>query len=140
MTTPVVASVTVSPAPGATGVARTAFIMVQFDTAADSASCVSRFAVHMGDTSGVVVPGRMMWDSTYRRMTFAPGSMLSAMTTYSVYMRDSMATLGPTMGDGMGGMGGGQQRGPGSPMMFTQPPAGATRTGDGMVWVFTTGS
>jgi hypothetical protein len=28
----------------------------------------------------------------------------------------------------------------GSPMMFTQPPSGATRTSDGMRWSFSTGN
>ncbi len=83
----------------------------------------------------------MTWDSTYHHMTFTPDSLLDSLTSYAGYMRDSMMTLGPMMSGGMGGMGGmgGGQRGPGSPMMFTQVPAGATFTPSGMAWIFTTG-
>ncbi len=138
-TTPVTASVAVTPAPGATGVSRSAAVMVVFSTAVDSASCLGRFSVHMGDSLGMVVPGRMTWDSTYHRMTFTPDSMLQLSTTYLAYMRDSVMTLGGMMGGDMGGMSGGSQQGPGSPMMFTQPPAGATATASGMLWTFATG-
>jgi hypothetical protein len=141
--TPVSGNVAVSPAPGATSVPRGAGVAVQFDYPMDSASCVNRFALHLGDTSGVAVPGRMMWDSTHRHMTFAPDSMMAPGTKYSVYMRDGMMTQGSMMGGdstGMGGMSGGQHRMVGSPMMFHQTPPGAMRTGAGMVWSFTTGT
>jgi hypothetical protein len=146
---PVSGSVAVSPAPGTTGVQRNAAVAVQFDYPMDSASCANRFAVHMGDSSGVTVPGRMMWDSTYRHMTFVPVTMMAPGTRYVVTMRDGMMTHGSMMsgdargmggGGMMGGTGGGQQRMAGSPMMFDHAPSGAMRAGAGMVWFFTTGT
>lgn len=141
--TPVSGSVAVSPTPGATSVPRGAAVAVQFEYPMDSASCVSRFAVHKGDTSGVVVPGRMMWDSTFRHMTFVPDSMMAPGTRYFVYVRDGMMTHGSMMSGGstgMGGMSGGQNRMAGLRMMFQHTPPGAMRTGSGMVWSFTTGT
>ncbi len=145
--TVVTASVVVAPAPGAPDVARNGSVTVTFNYPMDSASCAGRFAMRQRDTSGAVVPGRMSWDSTYHRMTFAPDSMLAGGTRFYVQMRDSMMTRGYMMGDSamgmggagmMGGTGGGQHQMPGAPMMFNQPPAGATRTGGGMQWSFTT--
>jgi hypothetical protein len=149
--TPVSSVVALSPAPQATSVPRGAAIGVEFGYPTDSASAAARFTVHMGDSSGPVVPGRMMWDSSYRHMTFVPDSVLSPGTTYTVYMHNGMMTLGSMMGGestGMGGRGGmGGMRGmaggrpgmPGSPMMFSQAMPGAMRTGAGMMWSFTTG-
>ncbi len=144
--TVVTASVVVAPAPGASDVARNGSVSVTFNYPMDSASCASRFAMRQRDTSGAVVPGRMSWDSTYHRMTFAPDSMLAVGTLFYVQMRDSMMTRDYMMRDSvgmggggmMGGTGGGQHQMPGAPMMFNQPPAGATRTGGGMQWSFTT--
>ncbi len=127
-------------------------VAVTFDRSMDSASCAGRFTLRAGDSSGAMVPGRMTWDTTYHNMTFLPDSMMAPGTTYFVRMRDSMMThdsmmSGGSMGSGgmggggmMGGTGSGQHLMPGSPMMFDQPPAGATRTSNGMMWSFTTGS
>lgn len=140
--TAVSAAVVASPAPGDTDVQRGTAIGVQFDNPMDPASSTGRFTVHMGDTNGVVIPGRMMWDSGYRRMKFTPDSMLAPGTMYTVYMRDGMMSRGAMMGGdstAMGGMGGGQHPMAGSPMMFTHAMPGAMRTGAGMTWSFTTG-
>jgi hypothetical protein len=149
---PISAHVTVSPLPAASGVPRSSTIQVTFDRAMDSASCAGRFVLHTGDSSGVMVPGRMTWDTTYHHMTFVPDSMMAPGTPYFVLVRDSMMTRDSTMGGGSmgtGGMGGGGMMGgtgsgkhlmPGSPMMFDQPPTGAIRTSDGMMWSFTTAS
>ena len=147
MATVITANVAVSPAPGASDVARNGSVTVTFNYPMDSASCASRFAMRQRDTSGALVPGRMNWDSTYHRMTFAPDSMLAGGTRFYVQMRDSMMTRDYMMSDSamgmggggmMGGTGGGQHQMPGAPMMFNEPPAGATRTGGGMQWSFTT--
>ncbi len=143
---PVSASVTVSPQPGATGVSRGAAVTVAFNYAMDSASCAGRFALLVGDSSGPAVPGRMTWDSTYHHMTFTPDSMMSPGTGYDVELRDGMMTrdsLMPNSGMGMRGMGamsGIQHLMPGGPMLFDQPPPGATRTAYGMRWSFATGT
>jgi hypothetical protein len=142
--TPVSANVTVSPAPGTTGVQRTTAIGVQFDHPMDPATSTGRFVVHMGDSSGPIVSGRMMWDSTFQHMTFMPDSMFAPGTMYSVYMRDGMMTRGAMMGGGSMGMGragmsGGRGGMAGSTMMFDHVMSGATRTGAGMMWSFTTG-
>lgn len=131
----------VSPAPGAAGVPRQPTIAVRFGHPMDSASAVGHFAVHMGDSSGPIVPGHMTWDSAYRHMTFVPDSMLAPGTMYSVYMRNGMMTRGTMMGSGggMGGMGGTGHGMSASPMMFNQAMPGAATTGGGMMWSFTTG-
>lgn len=145
--TPVSASVAVSPAPGATAVSLSAPVTVTFNYPMDSASCAARFAVMRGDSTGALVGGRMTWDSAYKHMSYAPDSMMAPGTTYFVTLRDSMMTQGFMMSDsamGMGGgggmMGGGQHWMSSAPMMFNQPPLGATRTATGMRWSFTTGS
>ncbi len=141
---PVSASVTVSPLPGAAGVARSAAITMAFGYAMDTASCAGRFAMHLGDSAGPVVPGRMTWDSTYHRMTFRPDSLMLPGTPYDVELRDGMMTRDSTMANsamgmrGMGAMSGTQHLMPGSPMILDQPPSGATRTANGMRWSFTT--
>jgi hypothetical protein len=137
---PASANLVVSPAPGAADVQRNAAIGIQFDYPMDSASAASHFALHMGDSSGAIVPGRMMWDSNYRHMTFVPDSMLAPGTTYSIYMRDGMMTRGSMMGGGSGMGGRGSMGGmANTPMMFDHAMAGAMRTGAGMMWSFTTG-
>ncbi len=140
--TPLSAAVVASPAPGATGVERGAAIGIQFANPMDPASSAGHFAVHVGDTNGAVVPGRMTWDSGGRQMRFMPDSMLASGTMYTVYMRDGMMTRAGMMSgnsSGMAGMRGGQHPMAGSSMMFTHPMPGAMRTGAGMAWSFTTG-
>lgn len=129
----VAASVTVSPAPNASNVPRGDTIEMMANVALDSASCGARFSLHVGDSTGAVVPGHMRFGDGYQRMMFVPDSALQPGTRYLAHMRDSVM-----VGNGMGGMGmmGGQRQ----TMMFTQLPAGAMRMGAGMGWSFTTGS
>lgn len=128
-------SVTVAPAPDAMNVARSDTISMMFDMPMDTASCRSRFTLHIGDSAGVAVAGRMRFGNGYQRMMFVPDSLLRPGTRYFIHMRDSMM-----VGNGMGGMGMMGRQHQVTIMMFTQPPAGATRMGDGMGWYFTTGS
>ncbi len=132
---PLQASLVVTPPPSATNVTRGDTIRVTFPMAVDSASCVQRFLVHQGDSTGPMVAGRMSFGAGYRQMMFIPDSMMMAHQTYFMQMRDSVMTYGGApggMGGGMG-MGGGQ-------MMLMTPPAGGTRMHDGAGWTFTTGS
>jgi Big-like domain-containing protein len=133
VSTPVLA---LSPAPNASNVSRRDTIMLQVGTPMDSASCVNRFRLQIGDSTGAMVPGHVMYGDAYRRMMFVPDSMLLSGSTYFVHVQDGMMSGGTMMGGG--GMGSGMQGG--SPMMFDQPPAGAMRMSDGMGWTFTTGT
>ena len=137
--TTVTSSVTVAPAPNAMNVARTDTIAMMFDMPVDTASCRSRFTLHMGDSTGAAVAGHMRFGNGYQRMLFVPDSLLRPGMQYFVHMRDSVM-VGNGMG-GMGDMGGtGMMSGGHQVMMFTRMPAGAMRMSDGMGWSFTTGS
>lgn len=127
----------VAPAPNATSVPRTSGITMDAPLAMDSASCINRMVLHMGtDTTGPVVPTHMTFENNHQRIVLHPDSMLQAMTTYTVHMRDSM--LGADMMTGSGGMMGGTTNM--HPMILDQVPAGAMRMSAGMRWTFTTGS
>ena len=131
VTTPVSVSAVVSPAANAVGVSRGAAVTMDAGMSMDTASCSGRMLLHVGDSTGPLVPAQMTWDNGNRRMVLQPSALLAPMTTYFVHVRDSMMTAsGGTMGGGMNGM---------RPMMFDQPPTGAMRMGDGMAWTFTTG-
>lgn len=134
---PVSLSVTVAPAPNAVNVSRGDTIRMWFDMPVDSASCSTRFALHMGDSTGAMVPGRMMFGDGNRQMMFVPDSLMLPGTRYFAHMRDSVMMRESVHGDGMGGsmMGGGQRM-----MMNGDMPRGALRMSDGMGWTFTTGN
>lgn len=132
---PVSASVSVAPAPNAANVSRGDTIRMWFDMPVDSASCLNRFTLHMADSTGEAVPGRMMFGDGYRQMMFVPDSLMRAGTGYFAHMRDSVMMRETMHDDGMGGqMGGGRM------MTMDGIPAGATRMRDGMGWSFTTGN
>jgi hypothetical protein len=135
MGAPVSASVTVAPAPNAMNVSRGDTVRMGLDMPMDSASCVLRFTLHMGDSTGVAVPGRMTFGDGYRQMMFVPDSLMRPGTRYFAHMRDSVMMRDGMHDDGMGGQMGGQRM-----MMMGDIPAGATRMRDGMGWSFTTGS
>ena len=138
---PVSASVSaLSPAPNASNVSRRDSIMLWTDMPMDSASCLARFSLHMGDATGPVVPGHMAFGDGYRRMMFVPDSMLRPGATYFAHAQDGMMSRGTWSGGTMmgGGMGSGMMGG--QPMMFDNPPTGAMRMSDGMGWTFTTGA
>ena len=128
-------SVTVAPSPNALNVARGDSVSMMFDMPMDTASCRSRFTLHMGDSTGAAVAGRMRYGNGYQRMMFVPDSLLRPGTRYFVHMRDSMM-----VGNGTGGMSMMGRQHLMTIMMFTQPPAGATRMSDGIGWSFTTGN
>lgn len=128
-------SVTVSPAPNASGVSRGDSIEMMVNMTVDTASCRSRFTLHVGDSTGAAVPGHMRYGDGYQQMMFVPDSLLRPGTRYFAHMRDSVM-----VGNGMGGMGMMGRQNTMMIMMFTQPPSGATRMGDGMGWYFTTGN
>jgi hypothetical protein len=127
-------SVTVSPAPNASNVARGDTIVMSVNLAMDTASCRTRFTLHLGDSTGAAVPGHMRFGNGYQQMRFVPDSPLQPGTRYFALMRDSVM-----VGDGMGGMGMMGRQQSMMVLMFTQPPAGAIRVGAGMGWSFTTG-
>lgn len=101
----------------------------------DSAWCVARFTLHMGDSTGLAVPGRMMFGDRYRQMMFVPDSMMRPLTRYFAHMRDSVMMRDAMRDDGMG-----RQMGGGRMMMIGDIPAGAMRMRDGMGWPFSAGS
>lgn len=132
---PVSASVPVAPAPNAADVSRGDTIRMWFDMPVDSASCLNRFTLHMADSTGEAVPGRMTFGDGYRHMMFVPDSLMRAGTRYFAHMRDSVM-----MREGMHDSGMGGQMDGGRVMMMGDIPAGAMRMRDGMGWSFTTGS
>ena len=135
MDAPVSVSVTVAPAPNAMNVSRGDTVRMWLDMPVDSASCVLRFTLHMGDSTGVAVLGRMMFGDGYRQMMFVPDSLMRSGTRYFAHMRDSVMMREGMHDDGMGG-----QMDGGRVMMMGDIPAGAMRMRDGMGWSFTTGS
>jgi hypothetical protein len=133
---PVSTSVAVSPTPNASAVARTDTVRVRFDMPVDSVSCLTRFALHMGDSTGTAVAGRMWFGDGYRQMMFVPDAPMQPGTRYFGHVRDSVMMRQGMHDSGMSGsmMGGGWM------MMTGQMPAGAVRMSDGMGWSFTTGT
>ncbi len=129
------ASVTaVSPTPNTLSAARGDTVVMTVSMPMDTASCRSRFTLHMGDSTGAAVPGHMSYGGDYTRMMFVPDSLLQPGTRYFAEMRDSVM-----VGDGMGGMSGsGMMGGQHQTMMFAQMPTGAIRMQSGMGWYFTT--
>ena len=132
---PVSASVTLAPAPNAVDVSRADTIRMWLDMPADSASCVLRFTLHMGDSTGVAVPGRMMFGDGYRQMMFVPDFLMLSGTRYFAHMQGGVMMREGMHDDGMGG-----QMDGGRVMMMGDIPAGAMRMRDGMGWSFITGS
>lgn len=133
--TPISASVTLAPTPNAVDVSRADTIRMWFDMPVDSASCLMRFTLHMSDSTGAGVPGRMMFGDGYRQMMFVPDSLMQPGTRYLAHMQDGVMMRESMHDDGMGG-----QMGGGRTMMIDQMPQGAVRMGDGMGWAFTTGN
>lgn len=123
----------VAPAPNAQNVARGDTLGMVMDMPMDSASCAMRFTLHLGDSTGAEIPGRLLFSDGYRRMMFIPDTLLAPGTRYFAHMRDSMMMGGALHGDGMGG----QMMG-GSQMMMGSMPAGVVTMSDGMGWFFTT--
>lgn len=134
----VTVTASVSPAGNATGVSRSTVITMDAGMPMDTALCAERMLLHLGDSAGPLVPGTVTWEDGNRRMVFRPDAPLAPNTAYFVHVRDSMMTTGG-MTDGMMG-GGGMMGSSDMHSMMMQPPTGAMRMGDGMGWIFTTGS
>lgn len=133
--TPISASVTLAPTPNAVDVSRADTIRMWFDMPVDSVSCLNRFTLHMADSTGESVPGRMMFGDGYRQMMFVPDSLMRAGTRYFAHMQGGAMMRESMHDDGMGGQMGGRRT-----MMIDQMPQGAVRMGDGMGWAFVTGN
>lgn len=123
----------VSPAPGASEVARDGPVTMDVPMAMDTAGCAGRMLLHVGDSLGPLVPTHMAFADGGRRMAIHPDPVLAPRTTYFVHVHDSMATAGGT-GMMRGGMCASCRQ-----MMVLEPPAGAVRMGGGVGWAFTTG-
>ena len=123
------------PAPDAAGVARGDTIRLALDMPMDSTDCATRFTLHVGDSSGRAVPGRILFGDGYRQMMFVPDSLLEPGTRYFAHLRDGMVMRPAMHGNGMGGM----MDGGGMMLMTGQMPPGVLRMADGMGWTFTTG-
>lgn len=126
----------VLPGPNSTGAAPADTVRLTLDMPMDSASVVTRFTLHMGDSAGPAVPGRMMFGSGYRQMMFVPDSPMQSGTRYFAQMRDGVMMGATGSSSQTGGMMGG-----GAQMMLTgQMPPGAMRMTGGMGWSFMTGN
>lgn len=125
----------VSPAPNAAGVARGDTVRLWLDMPMDSAGCVMRFSLHVGDSTGAEVPGRVMFGDGYRQMLFVPEAPLQPGTRYFAHVRDGMTMRGGMHDNGMGGM----MNAGGMMTMTGGMPPGVMRMRDGMGWSFTTG-
>ena len=124
------------PAPDAAGVARGDTIRLTLDMPMDSAGCAARFTLHVGDSSGMAVAGRILFGDGYRQMMFVPDSLLEPGTRYFAHLRDGMVMRPGMQGNSMGGM----MDGGGMMLMAGQMPRGAVRMAGGMGWAFTTGN
>lgn len=125
----------VSPAPNAGGVARGDTVRVRMDMPMDAAGCAMRFILHVGDSAGAEIAGRVVLGDGDRQMMFVPDAPLLPDTRYFAHVRDGMTMAGGMHADGRGDMMGG-----GSVMtMSGGMPPGVVRLSDGMGWAFTTG-
>ena len=126
----------VTPLPNTASASRADTIRMWLDMPMDSASCATRFTLHMGDSTGPAVPGRMTFMDGYRQMMFVPDSLMRPGTQYFAHMRDSVMMREPMHANGMGGM----MAEAGMGMMTGRMPAGVGRMSNGVGWAFTTGS
>ena len=133
--TPVSAAVTLSPAPGALAVPRNAAISMTASIPMDSATCLGRMQLRLGDSTGALIPAHMSFTDDHRGMMLHPDTLLEPLTRYWMQVSDSM------MGSFSGMMGGGSMMGTAtmSHSMRLEPSAGAMRMAGGIGWTFTTG-
>lgn len=86
----------ISPANGETGIAKTTEIQVEFSESMDKISCESRFALIMGDLNDMPgdftdgMHGSFDWNSGQTMMTFHPDSTLMDSVMYSICLREGM--------------------------------------------------
>ena len=89
----------VTPKDGATGVAKTVAIQVDFTESMNTESCESRFGLHEGELTEMPMMGMMNgldgsfhWNSDSTMMTFQPDSMLMDSTMYTICLMEGMQT------------------------------------------------
>ncbi|WP_157271214.1 DUF4082 domain-containing protein [Azohydromonas aeria] len=87
-TAPALAAAT--PAGGATGVSRTANVVLTFSEALDAAS-VGTATIELRDAAGAVVPSVVTWDASTLRATLNPNPTLLALASYTVVVRGGTA-------------------------------------------------
>lgn len=103
----------ITPVDGATGVARTGAIKVEFSDPMDPESCESRFALIHGELTSLPMMGGMMgdlqghfdWDQDDMMMTFHPDSTLMDSSVYSICLWEGMQNRNGSRQMGMDGMG-----------------------------------
>lgn len=83
-TAPTVSSI--SPASGATGVARGTNVLATFSEAMDPAT-INTNTFELRGPGGVLVPAAVTYDTTNRRATLNPNSNLAAVTTYTATVK-----------------------------------------------------
>ena len=83
-TAPTVSSI--SPASGATGVARGANVLATFSEAMDPAT-INTNTFELRGPGGVLVSAAVTYDTTNRRATLNPNSNLAAVTTYTATVK-----------------------------------------------------
>lgn len=102
----------ITPADGATGVARSTAVNVEFSDPMDRESCESRFALMHGEMTSLPMMGGMMgdieghfeWDERGMMMTFHPDSTLMDSSVYSICIWEGMQSLHGSREMTVGGM------------------------------------
>ncbi|NOZ04180.1 MAG: Ig-like domain-containing protein [FCB group bacterium] len=98
--------VAISPADGATNVAKSTAVLVQFSEPMDESSCESRFGLFAGDLDTIPADimermhGDFTWNADQTVMAFHPDSLLMDSTMYSIYLQAGMMAK-DSHGDGM---------------------------------------
>ena len=127
---------TVSPAPNAEGIARGDTVRLMLVMPTEPALVATRLTLHVGDSTGPMVPGRMVFGDGHRLLMFVPDSLMEPGTRYFAQVWFGVMARRSPSSSGMDStmMGGSRMSTTG------QIPQGAWRMDDGMGWEFTTGS
>jgi hypothetical protein len=94
--TPAPEIVAITPPDGATAVAKTTAIQVEFSETMDRSSCESRFGLFLGNLDSIPVnmagmmAGEFGWNGDGTVMTFHPDSLLMDSTMYSICLQEGM--------------------------------------------------
>ena len=89
--------VSITPSDGTTRVIKNTAIQVEFSEPMDIESCESRFSLHMGEHTSMVMMmeglhGQFEWNGSETMMTYHPDSMLMDSTVYSICLKEGMRT------------------------------------------------
>lgn len=103
----------ITPPDGASDVAKTTSIQVEFSEPMHTQSCESRFSLHMGQHTSISMmiqglQGHFAWNDDESVMTFHTDSTLTDSTMYSICLKEGMETHhhgGSLMMSGMMGQG-----------------------------------